>query len=385
MASEQVAAERLGEPLAVRALALSCGGVGWVVVNVDAALLTVECATAIRAAVQALGWQATVVASGQRSHPALPRATGGAWAAQVQELAAATAQQAMLRLSPATLQIAGATLDDEPVDGQETINRLPFVDLLLVSAGRDRPAIHLATAALPRLVDAFRGEVRRGPWRRAATIAAALLDEPVALVALPSSGVQEVDPQLQRSGREPRVASRLAAAVAAALSSRAEPVTPQLTVQEVTLELPTQPLPDRYEVRRAADRAEFGCEDGTLAKRSEATWRWQWLERLYQAAMEGRTATVPVLLQVVHLGAVKVVGLAADVSDSVAETLTERFGDEPVLFISGANGRAAPLLSQPSRATVGGGRELEPLTDLWPLASAATGLVLASLLELTNR
>ena len=73
------------------------------------------------------------------------------------------------------------------------------------------------------------------------------------------------------------------------------------------------------------------------------------------------------------------------VSDSVAETLTERFGDEPVLFISGANGRAAPLLSQPSRATVGGGRELEPLTDLWPLASSATGLVLASLLELTNR
>ncbi len=367
-----VAADRLQEQLAVRALALASGGVGWVLVHLDASLLCCETAAQIRSGVAALGWTATVVATGSRSAPALSQwAEAGAYRRQVVSLAQAAARLAVGRCAPATLHAAAATLEADQADLEGSVPRLGFLDLLSVSSGPGRPRVLVAAAALPRLIDPYRGEVRPGVWAQAERAAGAALGEPVALLGLPGSGAQEAEQALQRGAPEPKVAAGLSAAVLGALAGPVDPLAPVLQVLEEPLTVATLPLPDRYDIRQAADRAEFGCEDGTPPQRVELTGTWRWLERLYEASIEGRSVGLELATVRIHLGALTLLGVNADLTELVGLRLAERGQQEPVILVSAANGRAGALVAQPARPTLRGARELEPFTDLWALAPTA--------------
>lgn len=366
-----IEAEKAPEPLQVRALALAAGGAQWVLITLDASLVCSPTAADISGRLAAAGWLATVVASTAPTAPVLSSyADQGRYRAMVVELAETAATLAAGRLAPATLSAVGAALELDS-GGLGAGSRMPYLDAVMVAPGPRRPRLAVAVAALPRLVDKQTGELRRGVWSLAERVLGAHCGEPVAVLGLPAAVAQEADSARQRAGRFQPVSQRLAASLLTAVSGEQEAVRAELEVVAETCELATQPLPDRHLVRGEADQAEFGIEDGTVCQRVRATARWAWLERVYHACMSGRTGQVPVPLTRVRLGDLVLLGVGADLSETVAAALSETGEAALTLVVNGAGGRAGAVLSEPERATLRGGREVEPLTDLWPLAADA--------------
>jgi len=378
----QSAASDVREALEARALALQVGDQAWVLLALDAALLCPRTAAAMRAGLEHEGRAITVVATGARSAPVL--AAGSfepAYRQNVIAVAKAAASLALQRSSRAMVTWSSAAFEpDEQPDGSAA-PRLPYLDIIRVSPGAGRPEVVLAVTGLPRLVDAVEGQVQRGPWRRAERMLNAAREEGLVVLGLSSCHAQEAEPALQRAGREEPLASRLAGSLLDAMGQRGQPLPPRLTTASVAADVETLPLPDGYLARRAADQAEVGCQGGTLAERQRQTARWDWLERVYRWQMAGRSPAVPVLVTRIGLGQATIVGIGADLSETVALRLLEPLEEDPVLLLSGANGRAGALVAQPQRATLRGARELEPCTDLWPFGPRAVSSVVEPLVS----
>jgi len=370
------------EPLSARALALQVGETAWLLLVLDASLLCPVTAEAIRAGLEHDGRAVTVVATGARGAPVL--AAGSfepAYRQNAVAVAKAAAALALQRSSRAMVTWSSSAFEADEQPELNVAPRLPYLDVIRVSAGVHRPEVVLAVTALPRLVDAVEGVVQRGPWRQAEQMLQAGREDELVVLGLSSCHAQEADPALQRAGREEPLAARLAGSLLDALGQRGQPLAPRLVTGSMIVELETLPLPDGYAARRAADQAEIGCQDGTLAERQRQTARWEWLERVYRWQMAGRSPAVPVPVTRIGLGPATIVGIGADLSESVALRLLEPLEDDPVLLLSGGNGRAGALVAQPQRATLRGARELEPWTDLWPFGPRAVSTVAEALLS----
>lgn len=376
------AANEVREALEARALALQVGEQAWILLCLDASLLCPATAAAIRDGLEHGGRAVTVVATGARSAPVLAVGTfEPAYRRNVVAVAKAAAALALQRSSRAMVTWACAPFEPDEQPELNVTPRLPYLDAIRISPGLARPEVVVAVAGLPRLVDAVEGVVQRGAWRSAERMLQSGRSEGLVVMGLSTCHAQEADPSLQRAGREGPLAARLAGSLLDALGQRGQPLPPRLTVASETVAVETLPLPDGYAARRAADQAEIGCQDGTLAERQRQTARWEWLERVYRWQMAGRSPAVPVPVTRIGLGPAALFGIGADLSESAALRLLEPLEDDPALLVSGANGRAGAVVTQPQRATLRGARELEPCTDLWPFGPRAVSSVAESLLS----
>ncbi len=366
----------------VRAVAFLAGDAGWVLISVEASLLCRATADAIASAVGSAGLGATVVASTNRgaaplcggTEPAGYRASVVRLAASVGWLAASRASDAVVTASTGEVDFGLGSGDLEP--------GLPFVDVLHVAPDARRPRLVIANAALPRLVDTTRGQGELGVWRETEDALEAVLGGPAVVLGMNATPAQEPMGRAQRAGQTRRVADALVPAVLRALGSGEERVPCALDVTSASRAVATLPLPDRYAVRQAADRAEFGCQDGTRLQRFEATVRWQWLERVYQAAMNGRTGQVEVPISLVRLGPVALCGLGVELSEAAAARVAENSLAGLPWILSGAGGRLGTAALVPDPPSLDGWREAEPMTDLWPLHSGALAELSGALSEL---
>ena len=375
-------AARVREDLQARALALQAGEQLWLLIVLDASLLCPITAAAIRAGLEHEGRAVTVVATGCRGGPVLAAgAHEPAYRHNVIAVTQAAAALALQHSSRAMVSCASAAFEADEQPQLTNAPRLPYLDLLRISPGVRRPEVVIAVTALPRLVDAAEGLVARGPWSSAERLLAAERPEGLAILGLTSSHAQEADPALQHAGREEPLAARLTSSLLQGLGQRGQPLVPRLEVDVSELALETLPLPDGYAARRAADQAEIGCQDGTLAERQQQTARWEWLERVYRWQMAGRSPAVQVPITRVRLGQATVVGVGADLSESAVVRLLEPLDEDPVLVVAGANGRAGAVVAQPQRPTLRGAREVEPCTDLWPFGPRAVSSLVEHLVS----